>query len=128
MINEQGKPTTPFKLATGTKPSVSNLHVLFCPCVVPKATAHVDKNALNMRHQVKKGFRGIFVGIPQDQKGYLAYVPSTRRIISSCNVVFDESVSSALAYKSRQYSEAMAMHPEVTYKPYTTSQRNKVVI
>ena len=31
MINEDGKPTTPFKLTTGTKPSLSHLHVLFCP-------------------------------------------------------------------------------------------------
>ena len=34
LINEDGNPTTPHKLETGTKPSVSNLHVLFCPCVV----------------------------------------------------------------------------------------------
>ena len=29
LINEYGDPTTPFKLATGTKPSVSNLRLLF---------------------------------------------------------------------------------------------------
>ena len=29
LINEDGYPTTPFKLETGTKPSVSHLHVLF---------------------------------------------------------------------------------------------------
>ena len=57
-----------YKLATGTKPLVSHLRVLFCPCVVRKATAHVETKTLNMRHQVKKGFRGIFVGIPQHQK------------------------------------------------------------
>ena len=34
LINEDGDPTTPHKLATGTKPSVSHLRVLFCPCVV----------------------------------------------------------------------------------------------
>ena len=34
LINEDGDPTTPHKLTTGTKPSVSYLHVLFCPCVV----------------------------------------------------------------------------------------------
>ena len=34
LISEDGKPTTPFKLATGTNPSVSYLHVLFFPCVV----------------------------------------------------------------------------------------------
>ena len=67
LINEDGDPTTPFKLSTGTKPSVSYLCVLFCPCFVQNATAHVDKKALSMRHQAQKGFHSIFVGIPQHQ-------------------------------------------------------------
>ena len=50
MINKYGDMTKPFKLATGTKHTVSHLCVLFCPCVVRKATVHVDKKALNMRH------------------------------------------------------------------------------
>ena len=29
LINEDGNPTTPYKLATGTKPSVSHLRVYF---------------------------------------------------------------------------------------------------
>ena len=103
LINEDGDPTTPHKLATGMKPSVSHLCVLFCPCVVQKATAHVETKAINMRHQAQKGFRSIFVGIPQHQKGYLVYVPSTRKIISSYYVVFDEKYYSALAYKSLPY-------------------------
>ena len=41
LINKDGEPNTPFKLATGTKPSVSYLRMLFFPCVVQKATAHV---------------------------------------------------------------------------------------
>ena len=49
------------------------------------------------------------------------YVPSTRKIISLYDVVFDESFSSALAYKSQPYSKSMAMHPEVTYTPCATS-------
>ena len=56
IINEDGNPTTPQKLATGTKPSVSHLRVLFCPCIVRKATAHVETKTLNMRHQAQKGF------------------------------------------------------------------------
>ena len=47
LINEDGNPTTPHKLATGTKPSVSHLSVLFCPCIVQKATAHVRTKVLN---------------------------------------------------------------------------------
>ena len=41
LINGDGKPTTPFKLTTGMKPSISNLRVLFFPCVVLKSTSHV---------------------------------------------------------------------------------------
>ena len=43
LINEDGDPTTPHKLATGTKPSVSHLRMLFYPHVVRKATAHVEE-------------------------------------------------------------------------------------
>ena len=89
LINEDGYPTKTFKLATGTKTSVSHLRVLFVLCVVRKATAHVDKKALKMCHQAQKGFCGIFAGIPQHQKGYIFCVLSTRKIISSCYVVFD---------------------------------------
>ena len=63
LINKDGDPTTPHKLETGTKPSVSHLRVLFCPCVLRKATAHVETKTLNMNHQAQKGFRGIFGGI-----------------------------------------------------------------
>ena len=98
MINKDGDTTMPHKLATGTKPLVSHLRVLLCPCVVWKAMAHVETKTLNMRHQAQKGFRGIFVGIPQHQKGYLVYVPSTRKVILSYDVVFDENNSSALSY------------------------------
>ena len=80
---------------------------------------------LNMRHQAQKVFQGIFVGIPEHQKGYLVYVPSTRKVIYSYNVAFDESFSSALAYMSRPYFKAMVMRPEVTYTPYATSLREK---
>ena len=64
LINKDGELTTPSKLTTGTKVSVSHSCVLFCPCVVRKDTAHVNKKALNMRYQVQKGFQGTFIGIP----------------------------------------------------------------
>ena len=53
------------------------------------------------------------------------YVPSTRKRISSYDVVFDKSFSSALSYTSRPYSEAMAMHPSMTYTPCATSSREQ---
>ena len=58
------------------------------------------------------------------------YVPIKRKIISSYDVVLDESFSSALAYTSQPYSQAMVMRPAVTYTPCATSLReqNGVVI
>ena len=56
LINKDGDPTTPFKLTTVTKPSVLHLCVLFCPCLVQKATAHAGTKALNMRLPITEGF------------------------------------------------------------------------
>ena len=87
-INKDGELATPYKLATGIKPSISYLHVLLCPCVVRKATAHVGTKALNMRHQAQNGFRGIFVGIPLHQKRHIVYVLHKWKIVSLYDVVF----------------------------------------
>ena len=99
--------------------------MLFCPCVVRKATTHIEKKALNIDHQAQNGFRGIFLGIPEHQKVYLVYIPSTRKIISSSDVVFGKRLSTALAYTSRPYSEAMVIRPAVTYSPYATSSKEQ---
>ena len=48
-----------------------------------------------------------------------------KKIISSYDIVFDESFSSALEYTSLTYSEAMAMHPSVIYTPCATSLREQ---
>ena len=64
LIKQDGEPTISNKLETGTKPPVSNLCVLFCPCFVQKETAHLDTKALKMVHKSHKGFWGILVGIP----------------------------------------------------------------
>ena len=114
LINEDGNPTTPYKLATGVKPSMFHLRVLFCPRVVQKATAHGGTKALNIRHQAQMGFHGIFVGISQHQKGYLVYVPHKQKILSLHNVVFGDSFSSELEYTSQPYVEAMAVQLYVT--------------
>ena len=76
---------------------------------------------INMRHQAQKGFHSIYVGIPQHQKWYLVYVPNKKKIISSYDVVLDESFSSALAYMSQPFSEAMVMRPAVKYTPCAKS-------
>ena len=60
-----------------------------------------------MSNQSQKGFWGIFIGIPQHQKGYLIYVHRTKKIFSPHDVVFDKKFYSVLEYGSRPYSEAL---------------------
>ena len=107
LINRDGETTALHKLLTGTKPSVSNIEILFCLYVLQKAAAHVDGKALNICHQPQKCFQGISVGITQHQKGYLTYVPIPHKIVSSHDVVFDKTFSSTLAYTLPPYSEAL---------------------
>ena len=59
------------------------------------------------------------------RRNYLVSVPSTRKVISSYNVVFEKSFSSALSYTSRPYAEAMAIRLKVTYTPYVTSSKEQ---
>ena len=56
LINRDKGPTLPFKLATGTKPSLLHIRILFCPCVVKKSTAHVGTKTLNMSHKAQNVF------------------------------------------------------------------------
>ena len=79
LINEDGDPTTPNKLAKGMKPSVLHLRMFICPCVVRKNTAHVETKTLNMRHQAQKGFCGTFIGIPEHQKYIFCTYPVQER-------------------------------------------------
>ena len=74
---------------------------------------------------MQTGFRGIFVGIPHHSKGYLVYVTSTRNIISSYDVVFDEMFLIALAYTTQPYSEYMAMQPSMIYITYDKSSKEQ---
>ena len=52
-------------------------------------------------------------------------MPSTRKVILSYDVKFDESSVSALSYTSQPYSEAMAIRLAVTYTPYATSYKEQ---
>ena len=92
LVNQDSEPNTPQKLATVTKLLVSNIRVLFCPYGVQKPTSHVNREALNMCHQPQKGFGGIFVVIPQHRKGYLIYIPSTRKMVSSHKDLFYQKI------------------------------------
>ena len=50
LINQDGKPTMPHKMANGNKYQVSNIRVIYFPFGLRKGTAQVDGKVLSMSH------------------------------------------------------------------------------
>ena len=65
------------------------MRVISSMCCTKRQGACLDKDVKHASPSAK-GFRSIFDGIQEHQKGYLVYVPSTRKIISSYDDVFDK--------------------------------------
>ena len=59
----------------------------------------------------QRGVRGIFIGFDDYTPGYLIFIPSTRQIVTSIDVIFDEYFLSALVHKTRAYREALLTRP-----------------
>ena len=106
------------------RPTWNHTLTLFSICCTKRDCTHWRK-FIKHTSPIKKYFWGIFIGISQHQKGYPIYARITQKIVSSHDVVFDETFSSALAYTSNPYSEAIAMRPAVSYIPYATSYHDQ---
>jgi transposase InsO family protein len=74
----------PYTLFHGVAPKLDRLRVFGCPCYV-----HVDPSRrLKMED---KSRRGVFVGYSTESKAYHVWMPDTRRVVTSRNVVFNET-------------------------------------
>jgi hypothetical protein len=74
---------TPFERWTGRKPDVSHVRVFGSP-----ATVHIPKN--KRQKWDKKATKYIFVGYPENVKGYRLYNPKTRQVTTSRDVIIME--------------------------------------
>ena len=74
--------------------------VVGCPCVakVYKRQTMPDnkkrRTNLTSKNIIQRGVRGIFVGFPANQAGWLVYTPQNGRIFTSADVAFDENFDS----------------------------------
>ncbi|CAL2258380.1 unnamed protein product [Prunus armeniaca] len=75
---------TPFEAYTGRKPGIAHLKIFGSPCHVLISSA--------LRHKLEENsHKCIFVGYGLCEKGYRLFDPSTRKIILSRDVQFDEN-------------------------------------
>ena len=106
------RPATPFEIYFKRKARVGRYKVFGCPCVMKVYVRNQDKqgvansNSLTSKTIIQRGIRGIFVGFPIDQAGYLIWIPSSGHFLVSADVAFDEEFTSPMAYPRRLFHDA----------------------
>ena len=125
-----GTPSCPYALAFGKRPKIGNFRVFGCPAAIKRystATSSGDISSdLSDDFQqtpkpLQRAVRGIFIGFPEHQAGWLFYLPNPlgrHNYIISRDAVFDESFESTLAHVHAPYSGAMperCAHPLVDH-------------
>ena len=104
-------PTTPHYLYFGEIPNVQKYRVFGCPAVC-KVYKHKDSLRRTMDHKniVQRGVRGIFVGFPVNQAGWLIYVPSSRHLLASADASFDEHFASVTTMTELIFHDSTPVH------------------
>ncbi|GFY29749.1 uncharacterized protein TNCV_1813271 [Trichonephila clavipes] len=78
------KDKTPYKLYLGRKPTVSNLKVFVCHLYVGTPKQLRNKLDLRAKHE-------IMLGYACSTRGYRIWLLDEKKLIKTCNVLFDES-------------------------------------
>jgi transposase InsO family protein len=115
LYNTEGDIASPHELFTGLKPLISNYRVFGCPVVAKRWVVSIDGR--ETVHCTEKGIRGIFIGFPPNQKGHLIFLPGSRTIAVSGDVMFDETFYSAIATTWRRFADGIALQPERSALP-----------
>ena len=110
-------PTTPYYLFHGHKPNISSLKTLFCP-VIYKST----------QSDLQQGIRGVHIGFAHNQSGYQIYVPSTRQIVVSLDVMFDEEFRTAVGLTNRAFHNSIYLrHIHLLIVPWNKNMNLQVI-
>ncbi|GKA35294.1 retrovirus-related pol polyprotein from transposon TNT 1-94 [Tanacetum coccineum] len=82
---------TPYHIINAKKPTLKDLHIFGCICYLTRDGENLDK-------MIEKGDLCIFMGYSTQSKGYRIYNKSTRLIVESIHVHFDEIKQMASDY------------------------------
>lgn len=93
LTKKDGTPTTPYELFHGKTPKISHYRVFGCPMIYKKNQK--DK------WDLQEGKRGIFIGFPDQQSGWLVYSPHDggKDVAVTKDAVFDESFITTIAMR-----------------------------
>ena len=92
----KGLNKTPYEILTGNKPNVSYFRVFGCKCF------YLIKGVRLSKFQAKS-LEGIFVGYGAESHTYRVYDKTSRFVIESCSVEFEENEGSQVAQIGRAH-------------------------
>ncbi len=116
-VTADGTVSTPFELFVGSKPMVSHFKVFGCPCIAMKWTTSVDGKPEDNSKGTQRGIRGLHFGFSPTQKGLILYIPSTRQIVISGDVICDETFASTVTETWRPFHDALAFRSIASFIP-----------
>ena len=109
LVDERGNPITTYQLLHHVKPRISRFKVFGCPVVFKRYQPFKDNKMVTDFKQVQQGSRGIFVGFPSDQAGWLIYVPEkiqNSHLVVSMDVAFDQTFMSGAIGTNKPFAQA----------------------
>jgi transposase InsO family protein len=86
-----------------------NFRVLFCPVLmmitnVRLKNKHTRKHVtLTTKNHAQRALRGIHIGLPRHNSGWLVFVSSNNTIYHSIDIYFDEHFKSTISFESNRY-------------------------
>ena len=93
------------------KPRIGHFRVFGCPEFARKWTITTQDGKRLTNKTSQCSVKGIFIGLPSNQQGYLIYMPQSNRISVSMDASFDESFASAIVLSWNPFQDAIRLLP-----------------
>jgi hypothetical protein len=100
LVDCEGNPTTTYAILNGKKPKILRFKVFGCPVVFKRYMPYIDGKATTEFKELQQGTRGVFVGFPINQAGWLIFVQEKvgdSHLVISADVVFDQFFLSGIS-------------------------------
>ena len=113
LLKDEKTPTTTYELLYNKRPRVQRFKVFGCPVVFKRYQPVFEGDASTKFTQLQRGSRGIFVGFPKNQAGWLIYVPekiANKHLVVCVDVVFDQHMLSNIAGTNFPFAQSQ---PEI---------------
>ena len=113
LLKDNKAPTTTYELLYNKWTCIQRYKVFGYPNIFKRYQPVYDGNSSTKFTQLQRGSRGIFVGFPRNQAGWLIYVPEkigNKNLAVCSDVVFDQFMLSNIAGTNFSFSQSQ---PEI---------------